>query len=260
MSGMEFAVRCSDRLLARFIASVRERHPATVVALLSDHLAHRNDLSDVLNEHSEARRLRFVVWSPDADPAAIDKAGSHFDVMPTLLDVLGFEHWRRHNLGASLLRFDSPWFVLGPDAFPALTRSLPPIRLRADGQIVFEANGPLIRIDGRKLLANVEGLPLVHGEGGIFAVEFDSSGSANRVRYGWSIAEFSRPMGGSLVADATLVGISANEAFNRRFVPDAPAKLTYFTGRFGTGTLDVRPLWWRETVDVATVLDTNRAL
>ena len=260
MSGMEFAVRCSDRLLAQFIARVRERHPATVVALLSDHLAHRNDLSDVLKEHSEVRRLRFVVWSPDADPVAVAKEGSHFDVMPTLMDFLGFENWRRHNLGASLLRFDSPWFALGPDATPALTRSLPPVRLRSGGQIVFEANGPLVRIDGRKLLANVEGLPLDYGERGIFAVEFDSTGNAARLRDGWSIEEFSRPIVGSLIGDAMLVGISANEAFNRRFVPDAPAKLTYFTGRFGTATFVVRPLWWRETVDVATVLDTHRAL
>ena len=257
MNGMEFAVRCSDRLLADFIDGVRERHPTTVVVLLSDHLAHRNDLSSVLNEHAESRRLRFAVWSPDADAAVVDKPGTHFDVMPTLLDFLGFENWRRHNLGASLLRFDSPWFALGSDSLPALTQSLPPIRLQRGEQIVFEAKGPLIRVDGRKLLANVEGLALEQGEPGIFAVEFHGDGRVAGFRSNRSMEAFSRPLRESPRPDSLLVGVSANDAFNRRFVPDHPAKLTYFTGRFGTEAFAVNPLWWRETVDVSAILDAH---
>ena len=254
---MEFAVRCSDRLLTEFITQVRERHPATVVALLSDHLAHRNDLSGGLNAHVKDRRLRFAVWAPDVNPLVVDKSGTHFDVMPTLLDFLGFENWRRHNLGVSLLRYDSPWFAMGPDSTLTLTQSLPPIRLRAGTEIVFEAKGPLIQVDGRKLLANVEGLPLEYGERGIFSVEFGTGGDATGLRDGWSIGEFSQTLRGTLVGDRLLVGISANEAFNRRFLPNVPTKLTYFTGRFGTEAFVVKPLWWRESVDVSAILDAH---
>lgn len=257
--GMEFAVRCSDRLLAEFIEGVRERHPTTVLALLSDHLAHRNDLSGVLNAHAGDRRLRFAVWAPGAAAKVVDKPGTHFDVMPTLLDFLGFEKWRRHNLGASLLRFDSSWFALGPDAFPALTQSLPPIRLRRGEQVVFEAKGPLIRVDGRKLLANVEGLALEEGEPGIFAVEFHGDGRVAGFRGNRSMEEFSQALRESPRPDSLLLGLSANDAFNRRFVPDAPAKLTYFTGRYGTDAFVVTPLWWRKTVDVSAVLDVHGA-
>lgn len=258
--GMEFAVRCSDRLLAEFIDGVRKRHPNTVVALLSDHLAHRNDLSGVLNAHAGDRRLRFAVWAPAADATVVDRPGTHFDVMPTLLDFLGFEKWRRHNLGASLLRFDSSWFALGADAFPALTQSLPPIRLRGGEQVVFEAKGPLIRVDGRKLLANVEGLALEQGEPGIFAVEFHGDGRVAGFHGRRSLEEFSQDLRESPRLDSLLVGVSANEAFNRRFVRDTPAKLAYFTGRFGTDAFTASPLWWRETVDVSAILGTHAAI
>jgi len=251
MSGMEFAVRCSDRLLAEFIGRVRERHPRTVVALFSDHLAHRNDLSDVLYAHAEDRRLRFVVWAPDTDPRVVENPGTHFDVMPTLLDFLGFENRLRHNLGASLLRHDSPWFALGADALPALTQSLPPIRLRAGSEIVFEAEGPLIRIDGRRILANNEGVAL---EREIFAVEFDGEGGVVGFRNSETLEAFETQLEAP-TGDRILVGVSANDDFNRRFVPGSTVKLVYFTGRFGTGDFVVRPLWWRESVGVSTVLD-----
>lgn len=41
---------------------------------------------------------------------ALLTAGTQFDVMPTLMDFLGLSAWTEHYLGASLLRFDSPWF------------------------------------------------------------------------------------------------------------------------------------------------------
>ena len=107
-SDMEFAIRCSDRLLSGFVDAVRTRHDDVVVAVFSDHLAQRNELHRTLRRHAKERRLRFSVWGPDIEPARIGRPGTHYDVMPTLLDFLGFEGLLRHNMGASLLRYDSP--------------------------------------------------------------------------------------------------------------------------------------------------------
>ena len=244
-TAMESAIRCSDRLVADFIESVRRRYPGTVVALFSDHLAHRNDLSDALRANGPARRLRFSIWGSGAQPMAIDKPGTHFDVMPTLLDALGFERWLRHNLGASLLRFESPWWSFEPQTTIAMTRSLPDIRLKPGDRVVFEAKGPIIHIDRRKLLATNVGLAL---DNAIFAIEFDKDGKAHGFRQFRTLDEFMRMADGPL-----LIGVSTNDEFNRRFAADRPSKLTYFAGRFTHGFI-ARPLWWREIVDASAIL------
>ena len=247
---MEFAVRCSDRLVAEFVGWVRGNYPETVVALFSDHLAHRNGFFATLRANESERRLRFAVWGPDIEPGRVDTPGTHFDVMPTLLDAIGFEGWLHHNLGASLLRFDSPWFALGPGEFAAVAHALPPIRLEAGRQIVFEARGPAIRIDGRKLLATNKGLAL---DDAIFAVAFDVEGNVSGFQDCDSAAEFERRAGSGLV-----VGVSSNDEFNRRFGPGDPAKLTYFAGRVDSEGFVAHPLWWRAVLDVSAVLDPAR--
>ena len=246
-TAMEFAIRCSDRLLARFIETVRERHPGTVVALLSDHLAHRNDLAPTLRANAASRRLRFAIWGSHLAPMAIEKRGTHYDIMPTLLDALGFERWRRHNLGASLLRFESPWWEFEQDATVALTRTLPDIVLKPDDAIVFEAKGPTIHLGGIRLLATNDGLEL---DDSIFTVEFEADGKARGFRRFATLDEFLRAGPGR-----RLVGVSSNADFNRRFGTDRPTKLTYFAGRFPEG-FAARPLWWREAVNASgTIFD-----
>ena len=110
-SVMELAIRCSDRLLSGFVDALRTRHHNLVVAVFTDHLAQRNALHRTLRGHAKERRLRFSVWGPDIEPMRVGRPGTHYDVMPTLLDFLGFEGLLRHNMGASLLRYDSPWFA-----------------------------------------------------------------------------------------------------------------------------------------------------
>ncbi len=109
--GMLAAVRCADRLITAFVGNVRAAHPNVVVALLTDHLAGTSfvgsELMAVLARTDE-RRLRFTAWAPDAVPETIARPGTHFDVMPTLMDFLGLSAWTEHYLGASLLRSESP--------------------------------------------------------------------------------------------------------------------------------------------------------
>ena len=250
-SEMEFAIRCSDRLLGEFIRTLHTRHDNLVVALVSDHLSHRNQLYRTLRRHANERRLRFSVWGSDIEPMRIDRRGTHYDVMPTLLDFLGFENWLRHNLGASLLRYDSPWFAFDGPPPDTVTQDLPSIRLQADSRIVFEAKGPTVHIDGKAMLATHQGLEL---KDAVFAVEFDARGNIMGFRNADAADRF---MAGA--KEGMWVGVSSNDRFNRELVPDEPTKLAYFAGCFGTAGFVAGPLWWRESVDVARVVDGCRS-
>ena len=245
-SDMEFAIRCSDRLLSHFIEDVRSRYRDVVVALFSDHLAHRNELFRTLKSHGNSRRLRFSVWGPDVRPIRVERMGTHYDVMPTILDFLGFKNWLKHGIGASLLRSDSPWFSLDEKTTATITQDLPDIRLEMNSEIVFKANGPTIEIDGHRLVATNEGLTLTNA---IFAMEFGEKGNLIGFRDGESADDFLLETG-----DALWVGVSTNEQFNRRFVDDEPTKLAFFGGCFDAAGLFAKPLWWRERLAVSTLM------
>ena len=246
-SDMEFAIRCSDRLLARFIEDVLTRYENVVVALFSDHLAHRNELFGTLRSHANARRLRFSAWGSGVEPIRVGRTGTHYDVMPTVLDFLGFENWLNHNIGASLLRADSPWFGLDKAKTTAISQSLPEIRLRMDSEIVFRATGPTIEIDGRNIVATNEGLTLTNA---IFAMKFDGEGNFIGFRDGELVDEFLAE-----TDEGIWVGVSTSDRFNGQFVSGEPSKLALFAGCFGADSLVAKPLWWRERLDVSKVID-----
>lgn len=245
-SEMEFAIRCADRLLSRFINDARSRYDNVVIVLFSDHLAHRNELFGTLKRHGKSRRLRFSVWGSDVEPIRIGRKGTHYDVMPTILDFLGFNSWLTHNLGASLLRYDSPWFALAEEESAMITQDLPDIRLEMGSHVVFEADGPAIEIGGHRILATNEGLPLTNA---IFAMKFDEKGNFSGFRDSESMDRFLLE-----ADDGFWVGISTSDGFNRRFVLDGPSKLVFFGGCFGTAGLVAKPLWWRERLDVSAAM------
>ena len=153
-----FTVRCADRLIADFILRVRELWPDTLVVLMSDHLSFPNAIIDRV-ESQAARRLRFAIWGPGLEPREVTRHGTHFDIAPTVLDALGLDAWRRHNLGASLLAFDSPWLSHeNPEALRSAP-SLFPVHIGPGERIVFKNDGPTLGIDGETFLANKAGIP-----------------------------------------------------------------------------------------------------
>lgn len=245
-SDMELAIRCSDRLLSGFIDEVRLRYDNVVVALFSDHLAHRNELFGTLRNHGQSRRLRFLVWGPDVEAIRVGRRGTHYDVMPTILDFLGFENWMKHGFGASLLRADSPWFALDEETTTAITQDLPDIRLETNSEIVFKASGPTIEIDGHRIVATNEGLTLTNA---IFGMKFDEKGIFVGFRDGESADDFLLE-----TSSGIWVGVSTNERFNGRFVDGEPTKLAFFGGCFDAAGLIVEPLWWRERLDVSVLM------
>ena len=248
---MVYTIGCSDRFLADFIRTLRMEFPDLVVALLSDHLALDNDLFAQVKVPDEERRLRFVVWAPSAPPGQIEKPGTHFDIMPTVLDVLGFEAYAKHNYGASLRRFDSPWFTYENPESLAVATSLEDLKLKHGEEINFALQGPTIQVAGRRLLASNEGLALTDTA---YIVDFNSDGDFEGMRLlrlsdGHRLYRFVINNRGRY-----LLGVSTNKAFNIQLLPDTPAKVVYFAGQVGADNFMAGPLWWRKTIKVADIL------
>ena len=237
--GLLFAIRCADRMLAEFIGEVRRRHPDALVALLSDHLGNFNDLRRSAPPPEE-RRLRFTVWGEGIEPAVINRRGTHFDITPTLLDLLGFTHWTELGLGASLLHFDSPWFSHERPERLRVVHDLAAIRAHSGERIAFHAEGLTIEIDGTRILATHRGLRLREA---VFAIAFDADGNAVRHR------SFAGADGRALLrqveqwADGkSLAGVSTHEGFNQRLPCGDVGGGGFFAGRIGAHDFVCGPL------------------
>ena len=219
-----FTVRCADRLIANWIARVREVWPDTVIVLMSDHLAFPNAITDRI-ENAEARRLRFTVWGPTLEAREIARPGTHFDIGPTVLDILGLAAYKRHNLGASLLSFESPW--LTHDTAPTMRAALAlaPIQIAPGEPIAIEQGGRLIRIDGQTLVANDRGFAL---DDATFTLRFHDDGRLDTALPWESFNDLEANEAGKLV-----IGVSTNERFKRAIGAPAEADTVYFAGRVG---------------------------
>ena len=261
-SGLIEAVRCADRLIAEFVEDVRDTHPDLVVALLTDHLTgggSEEEVLGVLVPHAEERRLRFAVWGPNVAPGVIDRPGTHFDVLPTLMDFLGLSSWTEHYLGASLLRFDSPWFRHESPLSLRVVHELPNIQLRPGDSVSFEP-GPVITLAGHRFLATSKGLSL---RDAVFAIRLDHDGAAAGFRtFGDASAETVYNELMHWAAGGPLVGVSTHRTFNRQALEastqarqpssswqgaDLPA---FFIGVHGMEDFVVGPLRARHTVEL----------
>ena len=227
---MHAAVRCADQLVAGFLEGLVEQRSDMVVALMSDHLAMRNRIFPDPPRRGDGRRLRFVIWSHGFEPREIDRPGTHFDIAPTLLDAMGFSDYARFHAGASLLRFDSVWLThpnpesLSLEVPHALTNLCP----ASGSRVVFDPEGPVVEVDGRRLLATADGYGL--GDGA-FALRFGDDGCVEAVPDLVDASDFVERGQGSWV-----LGLSANPELNEQLGWSGVA-LVWFAGPFGTAAM-----------------------
>lgn len=97
------AVHCTDYLVGKFIGQLKE-HPAykdTVVVLVSDHLALRNNAFSMFPRNYQ-RQLYFNVLNIDLQ-APLKLSGTPMDLAPTILGLLGVNHSASFLVGTNLL-------------------------------------------------------------------------------------------------------------------------------------------------------------
>ena len=97
------AVACINRNAAEFVETIKSLVDMenTLIVLLSDHLAHGNNVSGTLNKLD--RRNTAIFIGAGLAPQLIAKQGSMIDIFPTILDVLDVQMFEsRAGLGVSL--------------------------------------------------------------------------------------------------------------------------------------------------------------
>jgi len=104
------AVKCTDYLVGDFVQKImdHDRDRNTIVVILSDHLALKNEITDIL-DRGERTNL-FMVLLPDGRSKDVNKKGSTFDVGCTLLNLLNLKT-ERLGLGRDLLDDNARTFV-----------------------------------------------------------------------------------------------------------------------------------------------------
>ena len=260
-----FTVRCADRLLAAFVRDIRSILPDAVIVLYSDHLTHFG-IEDLLGGHvggaqlegrrvdawrrivglapvgddPGVRRLRFAMWDPAREQARIDRPGTHFDVMPTVLDAMGFEAWQRHAFGASLLRTSSPWLEHPDPDTLQIVYGVPAVELRPGTEVFFHAGAsdaaaPTIDVGGVRMLATGSGLGL---GAAAFALSFGADGVADRI-LDTAAVEAVLASGGD---GETVVGVSGHAGINGHLRGANGDGLVYFVVRGGSPDLVAGPL------------------
>jgi phosphoglycerol transferase len=99
------AVYCTDQVVSQFIEHIRASDISdnTYIAVVSDHLAMRNSVSDRLKASNSLRKLTFFINTPDGATLSSSDAGTHFDVSATILQAAGLPLKNNLGFGRSML-------------------------------------------------------------------------------------------------------------------------------------------------------------
>lgn len=99
-----YAVKCSGFEIERFVTTLREEGVLknTLLVIVSDHLMMKAEFDEELN--TKDRMNCAVILGEGIEPEKITRDAAMFDMMPKMLDLLGFElNKGRAGLGVSLL-------------------------------------------------------------------------------------------------------------------------------------------------------------
>ena len=93
----------------------------TVIALAGDHYPYGLETSQIsefrghkIDEEYEIYESAFLLWTPDMEPETVDKLCSNMDILPTLLNMFGFEYDSRLFMGKDIFS-PSEGFVVFKD-------------------------------------------------------------------------------------------------------------------------------------------------
>lgn len=92
----------ADREIAKFISKTREKFPDSIFIIIGDHADRYNVEKNTTNYKRYA--VPFIITGKEIKRGILDKksAGSHIDIMPTLVELIAPKNFKYHSLGRSL--------------------------------------------------------------------------------------------------------------------------------------------------------------
>ena len=216
------AVHCNDRIVGDFIKSLLEREDLddTLIVLMSDHLALRNTAWDRFSAQGDKRRLSWMIWGDDVEARQNDAAATHFDVTPTLLEMMDIPNYHENNWGRSVLSgADGYWFShKEKDKKQAEKVSY----LDMEGQsakkgIVINSENKNISIGTKVFKASRAGFSM---NDTIFMLLMSPSGAVDSILVAEDVDQFNR-----VAKDYTVIAVSLNNAIAPDAVLPIPAEV-----------------------------------
>ena len=95
----------TDKVLCDFIIKVQRQHPATLFAVTGDHRSH-NYINPSLSNFYEQLAVPLLIYGMNlklSAAACLKIAGSHMDIVPTLIELAAPKGFAYHSLGSDLL-------------------------------------------------------------------------------------------------------------------------------------------------------------
>ncbi len=170
------AVNGSDKIISNLLQKIKDAHldKNLMIVILSDHLAMRNTVSDILDK-TDDRYLIFGISAPWLKPAIINKPGTHFDIGPTILNAAGILNYGKFPLGQSLLRHDSGFMDANKITYSHF-KGFDIIKLSdkydiKSGALVFDAKEQLIQIGNKIIPITFEGRKMYQNR--VFIAQFN---------------------------------------------------------------------------------------
>jgi phosphoglycerol transferase len=208
------AVHCNDKILGNFISGLLTRDDLddTLIVLFSDHLALRNTAWDRFTALGDNRRLSWMVWGQDLAPAKNTAKATHFDVTPTLLEMMGIPNYRQNNWGQSVLSGeDGYWFSREEAQREAAERVS---YLDMEGQtakmgVTISSLDKTISIGKKTFKASRAGFDL---NDAIFMLLLNKDGEVDAIVFAEDLDQFKR-----VAKNYTIIAVSLNKAI----APDA---------------------------------------
>jgi arylsulfatase A-like enzyme len=182
------AVHCTDYLLGKFLNTLKQTdcYNKTLIFVMSDHLAMENVAQPL---YRGERKL--TAFALNAGTEKIDIAGAHFDIAPTILDLLQIKTNAQFPLGQSLLKpeqpnryavFQNDGYELMKDFLEEEAKQAEPINIcSGDGIRVRNAQDFTIYIGGHPIVMSLDGWPM-YPEDYIFMVRCNLDGQMQRYR------------------------------------------------------------------------------
>jgi len=112
----------TDEMIGLLIQALKDNglYENTVIVAFADHYLYSLHDKTILDKHKETsnnliNRTPFFIWSYDIEPETVDKVNSQIDVLPTVLNMMGFDFYDESYTGRDIFDKDYRGYVFFSD-------------------------------------------------------------------------------------------------------------------------------------------------
>lgn len=112
----------TDRMIGELIQGLKDNglYENTVIVAYADHYLYTLNDKSILDKYKNTdnnliNRTPFFIWSSDIDFPSVEKTNSQLDILPTVLNLFGFEYVEEYYMGNDIFDENYPGYVFFSD-------------------------------------------------------------------------------------------------------------------------------------------------